>query len=203
MLILWTTFCAMSDDQILIPPERIERLILLIRGHKVIIDEDLADLYGVDTRVLNRAVQRNVERFPEDFMFQLSKEEWEILRARFTSTGWGGRRYPPFVFTEQGVAMLSSVLRSPQAVQVNIEIMRAFVRLRQLLASHEELARKLDQIEQKLGIHDQQFSAVFEAIRQLMKPPPEEDRDRIGFVSEPSVPYVTKKRTRRKRAAKK
>jgi len=188
----------------LIPTERIEQLILLIRGQKVILDEDLARLYGVETRILNRAIQRNVERFSEDFMFQLNREEWEALKLHFgDSAAHGGRRKLPNVFTEQGVAMLSSILQSPQAVQVNIEIMRAFVRLRQFLASHEELARKLDQIEQKLGIHDQQFSAVFEAIRQLMKPPPEEDQDRIGFVSEPSVPYVTKKRTRKKRAVKK
>jgi phage regulator Rha-like protein len=154
-----------------LPVERIERAILLIRGHKVMLDEDLAALYEVETRALVQAVQRNVERFPGDFMFQLTHEEYRSLRSQsvILKTGRGQhRKYAPYAFTEQGVAMLSSVLRSDRAVQVNIEIIRAFVRLRQMLASHAELARKLDALEKK---YDTQFKAVFDAIRQLMKPP--------------------------------
>jgi hypothetical protein len=132
----------------LIPVERIERSILLIRGHKVMLDSDLAALDEVETKYLTRAVKRNIDRFPADFMFQLTKDEFHDLRRHFgTSSDWGGRRYPPYAFTEQGVAMLSSVLRSPRAIQVNIEIMRAFDRLRQMIASHADLARKLEALE--------------------------------------------------------
>ena len=180
----------MLKDRFLIPIERIERLILLIRGHKVILDADLAALYGVETKQLIRAVKRNLPRFPDDFMFQLNKEESENLRFHFgTSSQWGGRRYPPYAFTEQGVAMLSSVLRSKRAVQVNIEIMRTFVRLRRMLASNKELARRLDALEKK---YDAQFKVVFDAIRELMKPPESKKRP-IGFlVEEPKVPYITR-----------
>ena len=168
----------MVNKKSLIPVDRIEKAILLIRGQKVMLDADLAELYGVETRVLVQAVKRNLERFPEDFMFQLSQEEFTILRSQIvTSSGRGGRRYRPYAFTEQGVAMLSSVLRSRRAIQVNIEIMRAFIRLRQMLASHVELARKLDALEKK---YDAQFKQVFEAIRQLMAPP-EPKRRPIGF----------------------
>jgi hypothetical protein len=144
------------------------------------LDATLAELYGVQTKVLVQAVNRNRERFPEDFFFQLTKEEFDNLRSQIvtSSAGWGGRRYPPYAFTEQGVAMLSSVLRSLRAVQVNIEIMRAFVRLREMLASHRELARRLDELEQR---YDAQFKAVFDAIRQLMTPEPPPARRRIGF----------------------
>jgi phage regulator Rha-like protein len=160
------------------PAERIERAILMIRGEKVILDAELAGLYGVETRVLVQAVKRNAERFPPDFMFQLTQEEFTLLRSQsVTSRGWGGRRYPPYAFTEQGVAMLSSVLKSPRAIQVNIEIMRAFVRLRQLLATHAELAQKLADLEAK---YDEQFAVIFEAIKQLMTPP-EPKHQRIGF----------------------
>ncbi len=160
------------------PVERIERAIRLIRGEKVILDSDLAALYGVATRVLVQAVKRHIERFPPDFMFQLTKEEFTALRSQsVTSSGWGGRRYPPYAFTEQGVAMLSGVLNSPRAVQVNIEIMRAFVRLRRWLASHAELDKKLAELEAK---YDEQFAVVFEAIKQLMAPP-ETERKTIGF----------------------
>ncbi len=163
---------------LLVPVERIEKSILLIRKQKVMLDADLAELYGVETKVLVQAVKRNLERFPEDFMFQLNPKEFAILRSQFvTSNGWGGRRYPPYAFTEQGVAMLSSVLRSQRAIQVNIEIMRAFIRLRKMLASHAELARKLTALEKK---YDAQFKEVFEAIRQLMTPP-EPKRRSIGF----------------------
>jgi len=179
-----------SKDRSLIPVERIERSILLIRGHKVILDADLATLYGVETKQLVRAVKRNLPRFPDDFMFQLNDEESENLRFHFgTSSQWGGRRYPPYAFTEQGVAMLSSVLRSKRAVQVNIEIMRTFVRLRRMLASNKELARRLDALEKK---YDAQFKVVFDAIRELMKPPEPKKRP-IGFlVEEPKVPYITR-----------
>jgi len=162
----------------LIPADRIEQAILLIRKQEVMLDADLAALYGVETKALVQAVKRNLERFPEDFMFQLSRDEFSILRSQsVTSSDWGGRRYPPYAFTEQGVAMLSSVLRSQRAVQVNIEIMRTFIRLRQMLASNAELAHKLDEMEKK---YDAQFKEVFEAIRQLMTPP-EPKRRAIGF----------------------
>ena len=205
----------MSETKSIVPTMRIERMILLIRGQKVILDADLAALYGVDTGALNRAVKRNVERFPEDFMFQLSDEEWEFLICQIgisngagskktvglkketaiaagmadsrvsdlkcqngaSKTGRGGRRHLPYVFTEQGVAMLSSVLHSTRAVAVNIEIMRAFVRLRQWLSSHKDLSRRLDALEAK---YDTQFKVVFDAIRELMTPP-EKQRRRIGF----------------------
>jgi hypothetical protein len=168
----------MINNKSPVPVDRIEKAILLIRGQKVMLDTDLATLYGVETKLLVRAVKRNIDRFPTDFMFQLSKEEFDNLRFHFgTSSDWGGRRYRPYAFTEQGVAMLSSVLRSERAVQVNIEIMRAFIRLRQMLAGHVELARKLDALEKK---YDAQFKQVFDAIRQLMAPP-EPKRRPIGF----------------------
>jgi hypothetical protein len=164
----------------LIPVEIIEKKILLIRGEKVMLDADLAELYGVETFNLNKAVKRNTDRFPEDFMFQLSKEEAVSLRFQIgmsKGTGRGGRRYLPYVFTEQGVAMLSSVLNSKRAVQVNIEIMRTFVKLRKMIASNKELAKRLDELE---GKYDAQFKVVFDAIRELMTPP-EPKRRRIGF----------------------
>ena len=162
--------------------ERIERAILVLRGHKAMLDADLAALYEVETRVLVQAVKRNVERFPEDFMFQLATEEVERLRSQSVisnAPGRGGRRYAPYAFTEQGVAMLSTVLNSPRAIAVNIEIMRAFVRLRLILASNKELARRLDRLEAKT---DAKFTTVFEAIRQLMAPPESKKRP-MGFVS--------------------
>ncbi|MEK6712088.1 MAG: ORF6N domain-containing protein [Nitrospinota bacterium] len=162
----------------LVPIERIEGAILLIRGEKVMLDADLAFLYGVETKVLVQAIKRNRSRFPADFMFQLTPEEFDGLRSQIvTSKGRGGRRSSPYAFTEQGVAMLSSVLKSRRAVQVNVEIMRTFVRLRQMLASHADLARKLNALEKR---YDAQFMAVFDAIRQLMVPP-EPKRKRIGF----------------------
>jgi hypothetical protein len=152
----------------LIPTERIEQAIILARGEKVMLDQDLAALYGVSTKHLLQAVRRNTDRFPADFMFQLSIAEAELMRSQNVTASKRNIRYRPYAFTEQGVAMLSSVLRSPRAVQVNIEIMRAFVRLRQLLSSHAELARKLHELEKK---YDKQFAIVFEAIRKLMQPP--------------------------------
>jgi hypothetical protein len=163
------------------PRERIARSILFIRGQRVIMDSDLALLYGVETKALLQAVRRNRDRFPPDFMFPMEKHEVVNLRSQFvTSSGWGGRRHVPYVFTEQGVAMLSSVLRSKQAVLVNVEIMRAFVRLREMLAGNAELAQRLAALERK---YDRQFKVVFDAIRELMTPT-EKDRARapIGFV---------------------
>jgi len=172
----------MADERSLVPLERIEGLILLIRGQKVMLDADLAALYGVETKVLNQAVKRNIDRFPDDFMFQLTKEEHDALRSQNVTSkpaGRGGRRTPPYAFTEQGVAMLSSVLRSQRAVQVNIQIMRTFVNLRRMLGTHEALARKLAALERK---YDHQFKVVFDAIRELMTPPEPKKRRRIGFV---------------------
>lgn len=143
------------------------------------LDADLAALYEVETRILTQAVKRNIERFPEDFMFQLNKEEFDNLRSRTVISSWGGRRYPPYAFTEQGVAMLSSVLRSKRAVQVNVEIMRAFVRLRRMLASNRELAEQLNVLERK---YDKQLKLVFDAIRQLMTPPEHGKKRPIGFI---------------------
>lgn len=161
--------------------QRAERRILLVRGVKVLLDSDLAELYGVPTRRLNEQVRRNLERFPDDFMFRLDEVEEEALRSHsaISRTRRGGRRYPHLVFTEQGIAMLSSVLRSGRAVEVNIAIMRAFVRLREMAASHTELARKLREMEAR---YDANFKVVFEAIRALIETPAKPTR-RIGFVS--------------------
>ena len=158
--------------EILVPVEVIEKKIMLIRGQKVMLDADLADLYGVETRSLVQAVKRNIDRFPPDFLFQLSQAEFESLRSQFViSKGKGGRRYPPYAFTEQGVAMLSSVLNSQRAIQVNIKIMRVFGRLRQMMASHKALAGKLSELEERLHDHDERITDIFKAIRQLMTPP--------------------------------
>lgn len=161
---------------------QIQSRILLIRGQKAMLDRDLANLYGVPTKVFNQAVKRNVERFPEDFMFQLTPQETEELsRSQIVTLKRGQNiKYKPYVFTEQGVAMLSSVLRSKRAIQVNIAIMRVFVRLKQTLSAHRELAQKLAELEGKVEGHDQQIRSIFDAIRQLMAPP-ELPRRRIGF----------------------
>ena len=215
----------MTTESTLIPVERIERRILLLRGQKVMLDFDLAGLYEVETKALNQAVKRNIERFPGDFMFQLTEEETdmilrsqivtskaendsnplinsEILRSQIVTSkpgpGSGGRRYRPLAFTEQGVAMLSSVLRSSRAVQVNIAIMRTFVQLRQLLATHAGLARQLAALEEK---YDEQFKVVFDAIRELMEKPdplkPEHGRE-IGFHGVPT-PSRNKPATQRRK----
>jgi hypothetical protein len=164
----------------IISPAFIERRIYLIRKQKVMLDSDLAELYGVPTKRLNEQVRRNLARFPADFMFQLTPKETEALRSQIatSNTGRGGRRYVPLVFTEQGVAMLSTVLNSERAILVNIAIMRAFVQLRELLATHKDLAEKLDALEQK---YDQQFRIVFQAIRELMKPEDPPAEQQIGF----------------------
>ena len=181
-----------KPHQLSVTTEVIERRIYLIRDQKVMLDSDLAELYKVETRVFNQAVKRNLHRFPADFMFQLTDEkveslrsqivisnEAESLRSQFATSkkGRGGRRYAPYAFTEQGVAMLSSVLNSERAIEVNIAIMRAFVKLREVLATHRDLARKLEEMEKK---YDAQFRVVFDAIRELMKPPTA-PRRKIGF----------------------
>ncbi len=167
----------------------IEHRIYLIRGQKVMIDTDLAELYGEPTKRINQQVQRNIERFPEDFMFQLSKSESESLRLQFATSkpGRGGRRSLPYAFTEQGVAMLSSVLSSKRAIEVNIAIMRAFVKLRQILETNGELNRKFAAVVRKLSIHDKYFKVVFEELKKLTQAPVKE-RKQIGFKSsnEPS-----------------
>ena len=177
----------MTKKESVIPAERIEGRIYLLRGQKVMLDDDLADLYGVATKVLVQAVKRNLDRFPEDFMFQLTAGEYSRLRSQIVTSNSrsqivtlsrGGRRYLPYAFTEQGVAMLSTVLHSKRAVRVNIEIMRAFVRLRQMLASNANLARKLATLEKK---YDAQFRVVFDAIRELMTPPEPKKKRPIGF----------------------
>jgi ORF6N domain len=180
------------NTQAVIPSERIEGAILLVQGQKVMLDRDLAALYGVTTGNLNKAVQRNLIRFPADFMFQLTADEAASLSFQSGSLKRGAHfKYLPDAFTEQGVAMLSSVLRSPRAVQVNIAIMRAFVRLRELLLSNADLARKLAELEAKC---DSQFKVVFEAIRQLMAPPAAPPKPDIGFhVKEDAHPYRTDK----------
>lgn len=179
------------SENALVPKEVIKKRILLIRGQKVMLDADLAELYRVETKAVKRAVKRNAARFPEDFCFQLSIVEVEDLRYHFGASSWGGSRYAPFAFTEQGVAMLSSVLHSKRAVKVNIEIMRAFVRLRELLSSHKDLARKLEELD---GKYDAQFKVVFDAIRQLMTPPAK-PKKQIGFkVGEPKRRYDSKRK---------
>lgn len=175
----------MQKPQAGLPVERIVQSILVIRGLKVLLDSDLAMLYGVETRVLVQAVKRNLERFPEDFMFQVDSEELAFLRSQsvISNPGRGGRRYAPYAFTEQGVAMLSSVLNSPRAIAVNIEIMRAFVRLREILASNKDLTAKLNELEHKLETHDQAIAGILSAIRELMRPPEPRKKQPIGFVT--------------------
>jgi phage regulator Rha-like protein len=169
----------MVRSRLAVVPAHVERKILLLRSERVMLDEDLAALYGVETRSLVRAVKRNIARFPEDFMFQLTSEEVANLRSQtgISSSSHGGRRYAPYAFTEHGVTMLAAVLQSPRAVQVSIEVVRAFVRLRAMLAGNVELARKLATLEKK---YDAEFKVVFDAIRELMAPA-SKSRRRIGF----------------------
>lgn len=194
-----TRSCTLAPQDVNLSAKSIERRILTLRGQKMMLDRDLADLYGVTTRELVQAVKRNLDRFPGDFMRQLTAEEFTALRSQSVisnvRTGRGGRRYPPYAFTEQGVAMLSSVLHSPRAIRVNVEIMRAFVRLRGMLASHEDLARKLVGLERKYDTHDAQFKVVFDAIRKLMAPP-DKPRRSIGFKVEEARPRYGRIRPR-------
>ncbi len=176
-----------------VPQQKIEGTIFMVRGQKVMLSTHLAELYDVEPKVLMQAVKRNIDRFPEDFMFQLSVSEFENLKSQIVTSSWGGmRRSRPYAFTEQGVAMLSSVLRSKRSVQVNIEIMRVFVRLREMLATHKELASKFEKLEKRLDVHDHKFQLVFEAIKALMKEE-EKPKRRIGFqVEEPKAKYKVK-----------
>ncbi len=158
--------------------ESIERKIYLIRHQRVMMDSDLAALYQVPTKVLVQAVKRNLQRFPHDFMFQLTQEEFKILRSQTVTSSWGGRRYPPFAFTEQGVSMLSSVLNSELAIQLNIHIIRTFIRIRELILTHKDLQKQIENMGKK---YDRKFQVVFEAIRQLLEPKPNPNKQPIGF----------------------
>lgn len=163
----------------LIPINSISNLIYLIRDQKVMLDQDIALLYGVETKRLNEQVKRNKDRFPNDFMFQLTKEEFVILKSQIATSSWGGRRTPPFAFTEQGIAMLSGILHSQRAIDVNISIMRTFVQLRSILASTQELSKRLNNLERK---YDKNFKVVFDAIREIMQPDIPAKKRQIGFI---------------------
>jgi hypothetical protein len=169
----------------IIPYEIIEQRIFLIRGQKVMLDRDLAGLYGVSVKRLNEQVKRNLKRFPSDFMFLLTRQEVANLKSQFATSSWGGARKLPHAFSEQGVAMLSTVLNSERAIHVNIAIMRTFVRLRQLLVSHKEFSQKLEEHEKRINKHDKHIIAIFEIIKELMKPmslpPPQKPKPPIGF----------------------
>ena len=160
--------------------EIIATKIFEVRAKKVMLDADLARLYGVTTKRLIEQVRRNIKRFPDDFMYQLTRQEVANLRSQFATSSWGGRRYLPYVFTQEGVAMLSSVLNSKRAIRVNIQIMRAFVKLKELLLTHKELTIKIEALERRYADHDEKIKKIFEAIRQLMIPP-EEPKRKIGF----------------------
>jgi len=169
----------MSDKEISI--EVLAMKILLVRGRKVMLDKDLAELYGVKTKELNQVVQRNLERFPSDFMYQLTREEVMNLKSQIVTSSWGGVRKLPRVFTEQGVAMLSGLLNSRRAIHVNIAIMRAFVKLSELLLTHKDLAQKLEELERKYQLHETDIQVIFEAIKKLLEPPPEPPKPRFGL----------------------
>ena len=161
-------------------PIQVQSLIYMIRGQKIILDSDLAFLYEVETKVLNQAVKRNLDRFPVDFMFQLTEDEFQNLRSQFVTSSWGGRRYPPYAFTEHGALMVASVLNSPKAVEMSVFVVRAFVKLRTLAYQYQELNHKLDQIDRRVGEHDTAILEIVNAIRQLMEPPPQKKKE-IGF----------------------
>lgn len=174
----------MAKNSAIVAVERIESRILLVRGRKVILDSDLAELYGVTTKRLNEQVKRNRDRFPSDFMLRLNSEEMKALRSQFATSNRerGGRRYLPNAFTEHGAIMAATVLNTSRAVEVSVYVVRAFIRLREILATHKELARKLAQLEERIEEHDEEIVAIFEAIRELMAPP-EKPAKRIGFQS--------------------
>ena len=176
-----------ADGVRIVPVERITQSILVLRGHRVLLDRDLAAIYGVTTGRLNEAVKRNARRFPEDFVFQLSPSESEYLRSHSAISSWGGRRYSPYVFTEHGAIQAANVLNSPLAVEMGIYVVRAFVKLRELVGSSQELGRRLDELEarleKKLSTHDQAIAAMLSAIRQLLNPPASKHRP-IGFTAE-------------------
>ena len=164
-----------TGQKSVIPIERIASRIYLIRDEKVLLDSDLAELYGVPTKRLNEQVKRNIKRFPGDFMFQLSPEEFEILKSQIATSSWGGRRTPPYAFTEQGVAMLSTVLHSNRAIEINVAIMRAFVKIRQMLATNAELARKIEE-------RDRHIANLYEHVRKLLTPPDPPKKNPIGYI---------------------
>src|SRR5213082_2178417 len=163
----------------IIPVQRIAQAIFVLRSQKVILSQDLAALYGVTVGVLTQAMKRNTKRFPKDFVFQVTAEELRDLKSQIVISSWGGRRHQPYAFTEEGVAMLSSVLNSERAIKVNIAIMRVFVKLRETLETNRELAKKFDELESRVGKHDEEIAAILEAMRQLMAPP-EKPRRQIG-----------------------
>ena len=168
----------------MIPDELVMNKIYLIRGQKVMLDRDLAVLYNVDTKVLNQAVRRNVKRFPKDFMFRLTKKEWESLRSQFVTleTGRGKySKYLPFAFTEQGISMLSSVLSSETAIRVNIQIIRVFTRMREMIMTHKDILLQLEKIEKKLSGHDDDIQLIFKYLKQLLTSPEQPPRQKIGF----------------------
>jgi phage regulator Rha-like protein len=168
-----------KNEIVFIPNERIINRILLIRGKKVMLDKDLAELYDVETKVLVQAVKRNIDRFPADFMFQLNEKEFKNMRSQFVTSSWGGRRYMPYVFTEQGVAMLSSILNSKKAIMVNIQIIRTFIKLKELLATNKKIRDKIQNMEQK---YDTKLKQVFDILKQLlMRSEPVEKKGQIGF----------------------
>lgn len=173
----------MPKASALVPIDGVQSRIQLMRGHRVILDSDLAELYGVTTKRLNEQVKRNKERFPTDFMFQLNPVESERSQAATSKGKRGGRRYRPYAFTEHGAIMAASVLNSPRAVEVSIYVVRAFIKLRETLGAHKELARKLGELEKRIENHDEEISSFFEAIRELMEPP-EKSAKRIGFLAE-------------------
>ncbi len=168
-------------DRSLVSEGVIERKIFLIRGKKVMLDKDLATLYGVQTRNLNKAVSRNLDRFPKNFMFQLSKSEFKNLMFQFGTSSWGGTRKRPMAFTDYGILMLSSVLASKRATQVNIQIMRTFIKIKEMLTNNEMLRQKIEELERKFQKHDTQFKVVFEAIREILEKPHKENKKEIGF----------------------
>jgi hypothetical protein len=172
-----------DSQKTIIPADRIERTILLIRGEKVILDTDLAVLYGVTTTRLNQQVRRNIGRFPADFLFRLSWDEYSNLKSHFATSRleWGGRRKLPYAFTEHGAIMAASVLNTPRAVEMSVFVVRAFVRLRNFLATHKDLAEKVAELERKLASHDEQIVAIIDAIKRLMAPTGPADKRRIGF----------------------
>jgi hypothetical protein len=171
-----------SAKALMIPDELVITKIYLIRGQKVMLDSDLAELYGVETKVLNQAVKRNSERFPEDFMFQLTEKEWKVLRSQIVTSkiGRGGARYLPMAFTEQGVSMLSSILKSETAIRVNIQIIRIFTKMREMIMTHKDILFQLEKMEKKLAGHDEDITLIFQYLKQLLNPP-QPTRRKIGF----------------------
>lgn len=176
---------AKSDNRTLIPDEVIMKKIFMIRGSKVMLDRDLADLYEIETKQLKRAVRRNISRFPQDFMFELSPKEFNNLRSQFGTSSWGGARYTPMAFSEHGVIMLASILNSERAIQVNIQIVRIFTKMRKMLASHEELLSKLEKIASKLAKHNNHFLVIFEYLEKLEQEKhqmlDQRNRKRVGY----------------------